>query len=154
VKILPALGGPDFWLVMFRRETSSSWLDRAVPGHWKHVSAVGYFPDARCWVAVDPTLRGIWVDVRRGEESGNWLDVVAAGGGVLKVGPRRSEARVFRQFWCVPAVAAMVGSRSGALLPDRFWRDLIAEGAEIVADEDGCAEATGRPGSGTPGQGS
>lgn len=143
MKILPALGGPDFWLVMFMDRTSTAWLDRLIPGRWKHVSAVGYFPDARCWVRVDPTLRGIWVDVRRSEEAGNWLDQVAAGGGVLKVQARRSDAKVFRQFWCVPAVAAMVGSRSGALLPDRFWRDLISEGAEIVADEHGYASPAG-----------
>jgi hypothetical protein len=33
---------------------------------------------------------------------------------------------------CVTTVAHLVGSRSGALLPDTLWRDLLREGAQEI----------------------
>jgi len=142
VKFQPALGGPAFWYVVFRRSSTLRWLDRIVPGPWKHVLAIGYFPDARCWIAIDPMLCGFQVDVQRREEAGNFLDRIVGDGGVLRVEARRGPVRRLPSFWCVPAIAAMVGSSSGALLPGGLWRDLVAEGAEIVPND---AETEGRP---------
>jgi hypothetical protein len=144
VRAQPAFGGAAFWYVVFRRQTTVAWIDRLLPfARFRHVMAVGYFPDARCWIAVDPTIRGLCIDARRTEESGDWLDRVAGGDAVLKVAARQSGRRLLRACWCVPAIAGLVGSASGALRPDGLWRDLVAEGAGIIID---VRQTEGRPG--------
>lgn len=136
--------GPPFWFVVFTHTFGTPWVDRLIIGRFKHCFAVGYFPNARAWVKVNPTLRGIDLDVMRKEEAGNWLDCVSYECAVLKVtAGRRTKPRV-RAFWCTPAVAALVGSTSNALTPDRLWRDLLREGAEIVANGHGEEVGPGR----------
>lgn len=128
---------PTAWLLVFHISTGKRWLDRLIPGRFKHVSAIGYVPASRVWLLVDVALDRLAPKAVR--DDGTLPVVVArtmAGNGVLRVRVDR-RARLLGGrlgFWCVPAMKHLVGARSGALRPDRLWRDLVAQGAEIVAD--------------------
>lgn len=128
---------PLSWLIYFHTSTGKPWLDRLIPGRLKHVSAAGWVSEPGIWIFYDAGWRRTSVKAL-GEEKG---EIRAAAlmrdSGVLKV-PVNTEVRgaalMRAGFWCVPAVKHLIGSRSGALRPDRLWRDLISAGAEIIQD--------------------
>jgi hypothetical protein len=133
---------PSFWMVVFDRSSTKWWIDRLAWGKWKHVSAIGYFADARVWAEVHPTLAGLSLRVwpRDGGPEAVLSHLTGAGRGVLHVRPGRGRMAPWRSWWCVPLVAGLVGLRSGALRPDALWRDLVAAGAVVVATGDEAAD--------------
>lgn len=134
---------PVYWLVCFHTGARTWWV-RAIPGRYKHVSALGLCPRSRMWIAVDPALDGTrvwaWRDGAPGvnEEMGAWM------GDALVVGMKPLEGarpRAFVGGWCVPSVARLLGLRTGALRPDALLRDCLRHGGRVLADELQDAEA-------------
>jgi hypothetical protein len=128
---------PMSWLLIFHVSTHKPWLDRLLPGRFKHVSALGYVEAAKCWLVVDVALSRMAVKVAAHRAGDTLAARIMAGNGVLRVKVRHETSRLVGGrfgFWCVPAMKHLVGADTGALRPDTLWRDLVASGAEIVAD--------------------
>jgi hypothetical protein len=113
-----------------------TWIANCVPGYFKHVSAIGYSERCRTWV---------WFDVRygrteiviypAGEETEREIAARTAGCSVLQMEARPGPLRLvgFR-FWCVPAMASLVGIARCGALPDQFWRCCLRNGAQVILD--------------------
>lgn len=129
---------PLSWLVVFTTTTTMPWLDRVLPGRFKHVMAFGWVEAAKVFVHYDVQFGRTRVMALPEPEG---LDLIAfrlggdSGAGALRM-PADKNARWNARvgFWCVPAIKHLLGLRSGALRPDRLWRDCLASGAEVIHD--------------------
>lgn len=129
-------GTPLSWLLIFHRQSSKEWLDRLIPGRFKHVSAVGYVAEGDVWLFYDVQFDRTLVRAVLGEAGRDACARQIAGNAVLRVAAGGPCLRPWRfGFWCVPAMKHLIGARTGALLPAHLWRDLVAQGAEIVHDD-------------------
>lgn len=141
----PEVALPARWLVCFHERAANRWVER-VPGRFKHVSAIGWFPAVRQWVLHDFGLGGtsvvIWPDGRL-SGMGAWIDdAVVVSVPARAHGPARLRFRHLFGFWCVPAVRHLTGVEGRAFLPDGFLKDCEAVGTRI-AEHDESAESTG-----------
>lgn len=127
---------PRAWLLVFHRKARTAWVNRWVPGRFKHVSAIGFIPAARAWVFYDVELGRTKVEVLpAGQPAIRACGEKMAGNAVLRFDVRERKRRMARVgFWCVPAVKHLVGLHSGALLPTTLWEHCIAAGAEVIFD--------------------
>lgn len=131
---------PINWLLVFSPSTTIRWIDRVLPGRFKHVMACAYATEAKAWVFYEVTLLRTQIFVMP-EAAGDRFfagRLADHGTGVLRIGRQNghwSRGRI--GTWCVPAVKRLIGLRSGALRPDGLWRDCVAAGAEIVHDPQG-----------------
>lgn len=129
---------PTAWLLLFSTATGKPWLDRLLPGRFKHVSAAGWVSEAKVWIFYDVSWLRTSLKVLDADAGDARFAVRQRGHGVLKVWVEpeiRGAAMMRAGFWCVPAIKHLIGSRSGALRPDRLWRDLVAANAEIISYE-------------------
>jgi hypothetical protein len=124
---------PDAWFVFFNGQSDTWWVQRWVPGRFKHVDAVGYCRSAGCWLWVEMLVGRMSVSAVPDDDVGReMLAKHRAARKCLLVVPK-TKGRVYRPALnCVTALAHLMGSTSGALLPDRLWRDLLAEGAQEI----------------------
>lgn len=129
------LVSPKRWQVCFAAHSDIWWVQRLVPGRFKHVRAFGFVPIEQVWVFVDVTLGGVTVQAARdGTNSADWLiHEFIKDCEVLSVEARRSTG-VPVGGWCVPSIRRLLGIPGGALLPDRLWRDCLRHGA-VPLDE-------------------
>lgn len=159
--VRPAIEQPAFWLIAFH-ESAHAWWVRHIPGRHKHVSVIGFFPEAKAWVMIDPALWGtrllIYADTDAGlNELARWVDdatvvrMPAGGQDLDALRARRARGLGLGRLgsWCVPAVRHLTGVRSRALLPDTLLRDCLREGGVIAArpgdDHDENAESAAGP---------
>lgn len=129
--------GAKGWLVIFHPR-SKWWVEAICPGRWKHVSAIGFVPEAEAWSALSWELGRLRAAVVPDGDFEKWL-IGHCGQekvGILRVaapdfdrGPWRPRLGLF----CVSMVSHLLGVR-GALLPRDLWRILLANGAEVVTD--------------------
>lgn len=126
---------PASWLVFFWPSSSRPWVDRLVPGRFKHVSAAGYIAATSTWLFVNPAGPRLMIEaipdgmeVQRMEAWARGTTVLLMPGGAMRglwVAPART---------CVSVVASLLGIRSGALRPDGLYRDCLRAGARQVDD--------------------
>lgn len=125
---------PSVWYLVFYEHSSARWVDWLAWGRFKHVSAIGFLPDQQAWVhyevgltrtriGVFPAGRGADIYITRLRERSVVLAVPAGEG-------RTRWARV--GFWCVPAMAHLIGLKRLFWRPDALFRACLAEGAEVV----------------------
>jgi hypothetical protein len=122
------------------RSLSFKLVGTLAAGEFRHVSALGYV-GAETWVYVEPAWSKLAVYVMDDAAMGAAMHRLSGDVAILKVRNRRGDLKPSRWFtgrWCVPTIAQLVGSSSGALRPDALWRDLISEGAEIVVHGKRC----------------
>jgi hypothetical protein len=125
------------WFVAFYPSCANRWLDRLVPGRFKHVNAFGWSENARTWVLYEVGLWGTRVFVfpagRAGErELSAWTETAS----ILRLDRAEKQPGMWLRlgFWCVPATRHLLGLRGGALLPDGLWRDCLRAGAKVIHD--------------------
>lgn len=141
------LGEVSTWFVCFDTTTPTWWV-RLIPGRYKHVRAFGFVPLMGLWIFFDVALAGHSLFVARDgtPQCEAMIERWWNGCDVLKVKRSRGPAGLSRiGLWCVPAVAGLIGVRSGALRPDGLWRECVRQGAEILAPQDAPADAEIRP---------
>ena len=56
---------PDTWIVIFNPKTTCGWSKWLSFGHFKHVAAMAYVPQARMWVTYDVGRFGNRVSLER-----------------------------------------------------------------------------------------
>ena len=122
------------WFVAFYPSCSNRWLDRLIPGRFKHVNAFGWSPAARTWVLYECGWNGTRIFVFPGGKDGEAvLQSFIGDAAVLKIARAAGHHMLMRVgFWCVPAVRHLLSVSGGALLPDGLWRDCLRAGAKIV----------------------
>jgi len=119
------------WLVVFFRQ-SQSWYGKYVPGEFKHVALLRFYPATNSWLYLDMDFKGIHAVSFGGDEASmtpfaNMLGRCA----VLKVaiGKRRFTVRGF--MTCVQFVKHAIGYRNWrAFTPDQLYDALIDAGAD------------------------
>lgn len=125
---------PTMWFLIFTPIAKQWWLRWLAMGRFKHVMALGWVPDQRVWVvyevsvtrtriAVLPESTGaaeMIADLRDGCET---VAMVADGAASRWATPG---------FWCVPAMAHLVGLRSRPWRPDALYRACLAQGGSVV----------------------
>jgi hypothetical protein len=132
---------PAVWNVVFNREAVAGWA-RWVPGRFKHVRAYAYLPAQKLWIFYDVKF------------SGTQLFVVPAGPDAIDaiysfIGPEGvSEIVSVRRLpqrkrliplgnFCTAALRHLLNLPGGALLPDGFYRDCLANGGKPFEADDG-----------------
>lgn len=125
---------PVEWLVIFHPTAAAPWMNRFVPGRFKHVSALGYVAAAQCWVYCNFEVTGVRMEVCPGDRDKAWLGRRLAGCASLKMRRRHGVRGSVSAMTCVSAVKMLLGFRCSALRPDGLWRAMRAAGAEIVVD--------------------
>lgn len=124
---------PEFWMVVFHDKADTPWVNRWLPSKLKHVDVVGYAPKAGVWIWVEVMIGRMVVAAVKDDNAGREMVALhRKNSRTLLVRPKVCGRKVRIPLNCVTAVAHLVGSRSGALLPDRLWRDLLAEGAQEI----------------------
>jgi hypothetical protein len=139
VEYAAGLDTPWTWLICFHRDCRTWWINRLVPGRFKHVTAIGYSPIAKVWIFYDPAIDRTRISVM--QDGDGTSDVLAAwirNATVVSVNldvAGHPAGRWRLGLWCVPIVAQLIGLRSGAVLPSRLLRDCLRHGGRIVQNE-------------------
>ncbi len=131
---------PSEWFIAFHPH-STLWLAELFSfGRFRHVSAFAFVPGVAVWVFYDPWRYGTQLTLEPDGEGADFaISRAIDGATVVKfispvvVKPRPAPLI----FLCTTAVARLTGVRSRALRPDRFLRDCLDDGAEIVSETDG-----------------
>ncbi len=130
---------PLVWNVVFNREAGSGWA-RWVPGRYKHVRAYAFIPKTRTWLFYDVSFSGARLfAVPDGPDAKAAIysfigpegvsDIVA-----VKVLPPRHRHFPWSN-WCTSALRHLLNLPGGALLPDGFYRECLANGIPFEADD-------------------
>lgn len=125
---------PDRWFVCFTERAAGSWITRHLPiGRFRHVSAIGYVAALGVWIFYDVSLGRTTIALDADSPEMESMKVATRDMEILSIPALISPARVPRfGFWCVPAIAHLVGIRACALRPDTLHRLLLASGAYVV----------------------
>lgn len=133
--ILPTdgAGAPTRWMLVFRRRSTYRWVNWLVPGEFKHVRAYGFVAECDAYIFFDPGWGRIVVSIVRGKAFRIVIRDFAEDAVVVAFDSVASRPpRLFFPFCCTTAIAALIGIRSGALLPDRLFHQCLRSGAQIV----------------------
>ncbi|HZH50269.1 MAG TPA: hypothetical protein VEZ16_00155 [Microvirga sp.] len=146
---------PTMWFLVFQDRARTWWLDLLALGRFKHVTAYGWVPDQGMWVFYDVSLGSTRIAILPAGTVAAQEEIMRLSGqGVtLAMKPRGKVSRWFRLgFWCVPAIAHLVGVPGCAVRPDGLFRQCLRHGAvEVDYGQHICAERDGGP---EPGDGS
>jgi hypothetical protein len=136
--LVPGASSPPEWFIAFKRTSQFWFLRLAALGRYKHVSCFGHVPAAGAWVFYDFGVNAASLSVVPDRLSDAPIGAAVEDALVLKFVPPLvvTGFHVKPGFTCATAVAHLTGVRSSALRPDRFLRDCLAAGAEIVLDEE------------------
>lgn len=126
---------PNMWFLIFTERRDSWWLNLLAMGRFKHVMAIGRISDQSLWVLYEVSLRRTRIAVLPDcPGSDEMIHNLRVGNVTLTMKPgaeRLPWARI--GFWCVPAIAHLIGLKAQPLRPDALFRACLAEGA-VVAD--------------------
>lgn len=125
---------PARWFVVFDPVAANPWVQRLVPGRFKHVRACAYVPVLKLWLFYDVALANTLVmALPDGEEAETYIAKFTAGCEMISIAPRRYGRPRLLPFTCVSAVKQLIGLKSGALRPDALRRDCLAAGGTLLA---------------------
>ncbi|PVE25424.1 hypothetical protein DC522_05890 [Microvirga sp. KLBC 81] len=128
---------PTMWFLVFQDSSRTPWVNLLSWGRFKHVTAYGWVPDQRMWVFYDVSLGNTRIAILPAgtEAAQQEIERLREHGVTLAMKPRGKVSRWLRLgFWCVPAMAHLVGVPGCAVRPDRLFRQCLRYGAEIVDD--------------------
>jgi len=130
------IGAPPVWILVFCRSSTAWWVNR-LPGTYKHVRAYAFVPAMKAWLFYDVSLSATVIYAAPdGLTAEAYIGDFVRDADLVSVKPRRGTRRPqFRPFTCVSAIAHLVGIRSGALRPDRLYRDVLAAGGSPLGQQ-------------------
>jgi hypothetical protein len=132
------------WLVSFQEGTGRQWWKPLLKPGYRHVCAASYFADMERWLYVDPTYRGLEIEMWKPEEFGARLEQMARDSTlILRVPSATDRVMPPLSWWCTGAVKAILGLRTPAVTPYGLALSLQRLGAEIVAERP--AQSAGEP---------
>jgi len=132
----PKIGAPLVWIIVFCRHSSTWWIE-ALPGTYKHVRAYAFVPPLSSWLFYDVSLSGTVIyTAPDGAAAEAYIGEFTRDADLVGFRPVPGTKRLrIRPFTCVSAIAHLVGVRSGALRPDRLYRDLVAAGGTPLGQQ-------------------
>lgn len=144
------------WLVFFTNTNDWTWWTRFLAPGFRHVSAAAWYDAEQRWVYVDPTRRGLVIELWTEDEFGRRLGQLIRDSSVILRIPSAAErgSMPLISAWCVGTVKALLGVKTRALLPRQLYSHLLALGAEIVEKPSGKSAQAPEPAPGRPGSGS
>ena len=123
-------GFPGAWYAAFFDGERKRWWWRLCRPGFRHVLAFGYSAQADAWLIYDVTLLRTYVCAIRPEVFDAWLQGLPTHRTIVRLDhPVDAPPASRLGFWCVPAVAHLLGVKTRALRPQALYRDLIAHGA-------------------------
>lgn len=120
------------WTLLFSKKRGRWWVRLLACGRYHHVKAIAYLPAMRAWLFYDVKFNGTRLMLAREGDPGtraflhdylDSCDLVA-----MPRLPIPKRVAPHAGFWCTLAMKHLVGIRTGALRPDRLWRDSVAAG--------------------------
>lgn len=148
---------PKDWFVVFCEDTDKWWIKLLSFGKYKHVAAFGYVERAYSWVFYDFHLDRARIYLVGDHEAADVLAYYDSMGTIVRMARpigKEAEVNIRSGWWCVPAIAHIIGMKSCALRPDALFRQCLANGGEIIGGRNESKAARTRPGAGTPEGGS
>lgn len=130
---------PERWVLVFQRESKVWWVRLLAWGKYKHVAAYAYLPGFKAWLIYDVNMvRTSIVVVPDGDEALGYLYDLTRDADLMAIKRGSGVHRFGRPgiwcMWCVPAIAHLIGLRSGALRPDRLFRDCLRAGGDLLEE--------------------
>jgi hypothetical protein len=120
------------WILLFCKKRGRWWVRLLACGRYHHVKAIAYLPAMRAWLFYDVKFNGTRLMLAPEDDPGthaflhDYLDSCDLVAMPRLPIPRRVAPHA--GFWCTLAMKHLVGIRTGALRPDRLWRDSVAAG--------------------------
>lgn len=123
-----------FWNVIFLSNPREHWWDLFTGEDWRHCCAYGWNADR--WIVYDVADTRSRIHVMYDPEFDLWLaEKLKTATAVVKFPTQKGGGiRARLGLWCVTSVKHLVGIGSSALRPKALFRDLVAQGAEVVLD--------------------
>jgi len=122
------------WILLFSNKRGRWWVRLLAWGRYHHVKAIAYLPTMRAWLFYDVKFNGTRLMLAREDNPGtraflhDYLDGCDPVAMPRLPVPKRVAPHA--GFWCTLAMKHLVGIRTGALRPDRLWRDSVAAGGK------------------------
>ena len=122
------------WILVFCKNPGRWWVRLLAWGRYHHVKALAYLPRMRGWLIYDVKFNGTRLMLAHEDDPGtraflrDYLDNTDTIAMPHMPMPRRAFPQL--GFWCTIAMKHLVGIRSRALRPDRFWQDCVAAGGK------------------------
>lgn len=129
---------PKEWFVVFHEQSSKWWVNLLAWGRFKHVSVFGKVERSGSWVFYDLHSDRAHVMVVGDWEADIALAYYSECGPVIRFPRLLADVSGFSfrpGFWCVPAVAHIIGLRTCALRPDALYRQCLAKGGELIGSK-------------------
>ena len=127
---------PSEWFVVFKTKSKLRWVNW-LPGRFKRCLCFAFVREMQCWVFVEyAVMSGSMVALLPDANADRWLGEVCRDAVVVKVRAGMVQKGLCRGLWPVPLTGHVIGLKSRALLPDRLFRDCLAQGGEIVVTGD------------------
>ena len=125
---------PVQWIVIFHPTTESRFVRFICIGRFKHVSALAYLHQLKCWITYDVGFFGTRVTAVPDTQAhllAPWVD-----GCTLVAMRKNPEGHRFPPIlgWCVPSIRRLIGLRSSALRPDTLYRHCLRDGGQVIND--------------------
>lgn len=121
------------WLICFCEGNGRQWWKPFLKPGYRHVSAASYYADVERWVYLDPTHRGLEIEIWKPDEFGARLGQLARDSTLILRMPSATERTMPPlSWWCVGAVKAVLGLHASAVTPYGLATFLMSRGAEIV----------------------
>lgn len=132
-----AAGAPARWLLCFHTRSDLWWINRFIPGRFKHVRAFAAVPDCDAWVFYDPCLRTTLSLARGASARAQMLDWTRDAV-VLAMTPLPTLRVRLTPFCCTSAIASLLGLPDRwCVAPTQLYRDCLRHGAQIVDENPG-----------------
>ena len=123
---------PKHWNVCFSTTGLAPWLDRLIPGRFKHVRAFGFVPLEGLWIFVDCNLMGLQVKAARDKSQAcDILTRAWISDSEVVLVPHRERRRLLPGLYCAGAIGRLIGAPGGALLPSTLHRQCLATGGKL-----------------------
>jgi hypothetical protein len=143
---------PAVWCVVFNTEAASGWA-RWVPGRFKHVRAYAYVPKTKLWLFYDVNFAGVSLMALPGDATCPLVKAAIAnfigppGKSFVVAMPRLPQRKRLFPWsnWCTSGLRHLLHVPGGALSPDGFRRDCLANGGIPFEDEHGRAAVPATP---------
>lgn len=130
---------PLEWHVVFHRDSSRWWVKWLSWGRYQHVSAFGQVKKTGVWLFYEVMTGRTEVMAVPDDKADPLLGLYASKGCIVRMMapiPADDRLKLKPGFWCVPAIAHLLGLKTCALRPDALLRHCLANGGTIVVSDD------------------
>lgn len=125
-------GAPLRWMIVFRRDTAAWWVRLLAWGEYKHVRAFAYVGECDTYIFYDVARGRTSIFAARGAGARALMLDWTKDADVLAMSPVGEARRMPVLFLCTTTIRHLLGLPSGALRPDRLFRDCLDHGAELI----------------------